>query len=488
MRSKFNIVQLFLLLFLFENLYALRPAAVAGSFYTNNKSQLQTEIKTLLRNAKTFEQKNINALIVPHAGYVFCANVASTAYKTLNKRYKNIFLIGSSHYISFDGASIYNIGDYNTPLGNVKVNKTLATKLIENSQYFTFHKDAHKKEHTLEVQLPFLQTIYGKDINIIPIIIATSNLGTIKSIAKGLSPYFNDDNLFIISTDLSHYPTFDDANSVDKKTLDSLTKNNPQKFVEALAKNEDAKIEALQTSACGWSSLLTLLYITNNKPYKYEILEYKNSAHSKYGDKKKVVGYGAMRVYKSDEFFLTLKEKQELLNIANLSLYQAIANKKKLVVDESKISPKLKEHLGAFVTLHKNKILRGCIGTFGPDKPLYKVIVDMTIESALHDTRFKEVKQSELKDIKIEISVLTPRKKISSLDEIVIGKHGIYIKKGSKTGTYLPHVATEMKWDTKEFVGNCSEEKVGIGYNGYKDAELFIYEAIVFDIKDILKD
>nr|MDA3909071.1 AmmeMemoRadiSam system protein B [Sulfurimonas sp.] len=377
MCSKFKIVQLFLLIFLLQNLHALRPTVVAGSFYTDNKQELQTQVKTLLLDAKTFSKKNINAIIVPHAGYVFSANVASTAYKTLNKKYKNIFLIGSSHYVSFDGASIYNTGDYETPLGNVKVNKTIASRLIQNSKYFTFREDAHKKEHSLEVQLPFLQTIYGDELNIIPIIIATSNIDTIKSIAKSLSPYFNDDHLFIISTDLSHYPTFDDANIVDEKTLDSLTKNSPIKFLEALAKNEDAKIEALQTSACSWSSLLTLLYITNDKPYKYEILDYKNSAYSKYGDKKRVVGYGAMRVYKSNEFFLTLKEKQELLNIANLTLYQAIQKKKRLVIDESKVSAKLKQPLGAFVTLYKNNKLRGCIGTFEPDKPLYKVIVDM---------------------------------------------------------------------------------------------------------------
>ncbi|WP_324172831.1 AmmeMemoRadiSam system protein B [Sulfurimonas sp.] len=487
MRSKLKIVQLFLLLLLFENLHALRPTAVAGSFYIDNKSKLQTEVKTHLKNAKTFELQEINALIVPHAGYIFSANVASTAYKTLNKRYKNIFLIGSSHYVNFNGASVYNIGDYKTPLGNVRVNKTLASKLIQDSKYFTFTPDAHKKEHSLEVQLPFLQTLYGENINIIPIIIATSNLETIKSIAKSLSPHFNDDNLFIISTDLSHYPTFKDANIVDKNILNSLTKNNPQKFIDALAKNKEAKIDALQTSACGWSSLLTLLYMTQDKAYKYDKLEYKNSAHSKYGDKKRVVGYGAMRVYKSDEFFLTSQEKQELLRIANMSLYQAIKNEKRLVIDASKISPKLKQPLGAFVTLHKDNKLRGCIGTFEPDEALYKVIIDMTIASALNDSRFKEVRPNELKNIDIEISVLTPRKKISSLDEIVIGKHGIYIKKGSKTGTFLPHVATQMKWNVEEFVGKCSEEKVGIGFHGYKNAELFIYEAIVFDEKELQK-
>ena len=196
MRSKFKITQLFLVFFLLSNLHALRPSAVAGKFYSKDKTELSSEIKKLLQDAPTQTKQNINAIIVPHAGYVFSADVAATAYKTLNKKYKRIFLIGSSHYVSFNGASIYNIGDYQTPLGTLHVDIDLASKIIQKSSYFRFNPMAHDKEHSLEVQLPFLQTLYGDDLSIIPIIIGTNKTNTIKRIAEVLQPYFNDDNLF----------------------------------------------------------------------------------------------------------------------------------------------------------------------------------------------------------------------------------------------------------------------------------------------------
>ncbi|NOQ31902.1 MAG: AmmeMemoRadiSam system protein B [Helicobacteraceae bacterium] len=482
MCSKLKITQLFLLFLLVENIYALRATSVAGSFYTNDKTKLSTQVKNLLKNSPKQKKESINALIVPHAGYIFSADVAAIAYKSLNNKYKNIFLIGSSHYVNFNGASIYNQGNYQTPLGVVKVNTTLATKLIKSSKEFIYEPNAHKKEHSLEVQLPFLQTIYGEDLNIVPIIIATSEYKTISKIAKTLSPYFNEQNLFVISSDLSHYPSFQDANIQDRKILNAIATNSPENFVKALATAQNSNVKALKTSACGWSSVLTLLYLTKDRPYTYEVLEYKNSAQSKYGDIKRVVGYGAMRIFKQkDEFSLNKSEKKELLKIAKEALDEAIVNNKRLVIDENSVSPKLKESVGAFVTLNKDHKLRGCIGTFEPTMPLYKVVIEMAISAALFDTRFNKVTADELKNIDIEISVLTPRKRIFSLDEITIGKHGIYIKKGTKTGTYLPHVATQMNWNVKEFVESASQEKAKLGKDGYKDAELYIYEAIVFE-------
>ncbi|MCX6076214.1 MAG: AmmeMemoRadiSam system protein B [Campylobacterales bacterium] len=472
---------IFLLLFS-QLLHALpRPAAVAGSFYSSNKEELSTSIKTALQNSKSFPKENINALIVPHAGYIFSGDIAAEAYATLHRKYENIFIIGSSHSMNFNAASIYSAGNYATPLGEIKVNQTIVSELIKDSKYFSFNPEAHKKEHTIEVQLPFLQTIYGDALGIVPIVIATSNLETIQEIAKRLKPYFNEKNLFIISSDLSHYPSYSDANAIDKQTIDSIKSGSPKEFVKTLAKNEDLNIAQLQTSACGWSSILTLLYLTQNAHYKYELLKYKNSGDTSFGDKKRVVGYSALRIFKQNsDFFLNDKEKKELREIARLSLYEATINNNKISIDESRISSKLKEPLGAFVTLYKNGKLRGCIGTFEADEPLYKVVMKMAVASAKFDNRFQEVIPDELKDIEIEISVLTPRKRINFLDEIVLGRHGIYIKKGSKNGTFLPQVASQMNWNVEEFVGNCAKEKAKIGFDGYKDAEIYTFEAIVF--------
>jgi len=260
-----------------QNLNATRPCAVAGSFYSKDKNELSSQLNTLFKDSKTFTKQNVNAIIVPHAGYVFSAKTATTAYKTLHKKYKNIFLIGSSHHVNINGASIYNIGNYETPLGVVKINQTLVSELMAKSNAFTYEENAHTKEHTLEVQLPFLQTIYGDDLNIVPIIMATSELSTIKAVSQALEPYFNDDNLFVISTDLSHYPSYLDANVVDMRTLNSIATNNIKEFIDTIVKNEQSSTDNLQTSACGWSSILTLMHLTQNSNYKYEILEYLNS-------------------------------------------------------------------------------------------------------------------------------------------------------------------------------------------------------------------
>ncbi len=477
----FKVILLFLMVVTMENLNAKRECAAAGTFYSSDAIELSSQIKSLLQNAKTFKEEDVQAIIVPHAGYVFSAQTAAVAFNTLKKRYKNIFLIGSSHHVSFDGASIYSIGNYKTPLGEIQTNHSIVSELMKNP-LFTYNRDAHTKEHTLEVQLPFLQTIYGDELNIVPIIMATQNMESIIEISKILKPYFdNKDNLFVISTDLSHYPDYEDANVVDKRTLNALIKNNPQEFINTIVKNEASNIRGLVTSACGWSSLLVLLNMTKDENYQYEIVEYKNSGDTQYGEKNRVVGYGAVRVYKSsDKFFLTNEEKEELRQLAKLSLYEATINNKRIEIDESSVSPKLKQHLGAFVTLKKEKQLRGCIGQFEPNQPLYKVIIEMAISAAKFDRRFNQVTEDELKDIEIEISVLTPRKKINSIDEIKIGRDGIYIVYGDKNGTYLPQVATDMNWSVEEFVKSCCEEKAGISPSDCKNAQIFTYEAIVF--------
>ncbi len=484
MRFKTKIILLLWMVITMQTLHATRDEAVSGTFYPSNKEELSLLLQNTLTSAKNFKNEEIRAIIVPHAGYVFSAPIAAVAYKTLHKKYKNIFLIGSSHHVNFNGVSIYNQGDYKTPLGVVHVNEEIVKNLIDKYDFITYKPDAHKQEHTLEVQLPFLQTIYENNLQIVPIILATSDLDTIIKLSKALQNYFNDDNLFVISTDLSHYPRYEDAKIADMRTLRAITTNNPQKFIHAIMENEEEHIQGLSTSACGWASILTLLYITEEKNYKYELLEYKNSGDSPYGEKDRVVGYGAIRVYNTknseENFTLNDAEKKELKDIAKLSLYEAVLHNKRINIDASKISPKLKKHLGAFVTLNKEGKLRGCIGRFEPNQALYEVIIDMAIAASRHDTRFSPVTPAELDNIEIEISVLTPRKKVNSVDDVVVSKHGIYIEYEGKNGTYLPQVATDMGWSKEEFVQSCCVDKAGIEPQHCKDATLYVYEAIVF--------
>jgi AmmeMemoRadiSam system protein B/AmmeMemoRadiSam system protein A len=459
----------------------VRESAVAGSFYSNDKSVLQKDLHSYFNDAKTFPKENIQALIVPHAGYVYSAQTAATAYKTLNKKYKNIFLIGSSHHVSINKASIYALGDYKTPLGEVKVNKEIVDELLKNHSLFTYFKDAHTKEHTLEVQLPFLQLLYGNEMQIVPIVLSISSWEQIETIAHTLSPYFNEENLFIISTDLSHYPSYEDAKKVDANTIEGILSGNTQTFISSINKNESLNTPELYTSACGWSSILVLQSLTQKKNYTYELLDYTNSGEKHTKNKERVVGYAAFRIItKEQNSYFTNEEKEQMLFIAKKAIHEATLHENKIAIDENRVLPKLKEKLGAFVTLYKNGELRGCIGRFEPNQPLYNVIVDMAIAAAQHDTRFLKVSPLELENIRIEISVLTPRKKINSISEIEIGKHGVYVQYGKKHGTYLPHVATQMGWSAEEFVKSCAIEKAQITPTELPKAELFTYEAIVF--------
>ena len=132
------------------------------------------------------------------------------------------------------------------------------------------------------------------------------------------------------------------------------------------------------------------------------------------------------------------------------------------------------------MSLHKHGRLRGCIGHFGEDYPLHEIVAEMARAAAFEDPRFMPVTRDELDDIDIEISVLTPMRRIKSLDEFELHRHGIYIKKGRRSGTFLPQVADEVNWTKEEFVGHCSQDKAGLGWDGWRDAELYIYEAIVF--------
>jgi len=466
-----------------------RQPCVAGRFYPSDPRELTNEIEAYFNEALPKNTENVLAIITPHAGYVYSGLVAASSFNQIdpNKEYEHIFIIGSSHRTYFEGASIYSKGNYETPLGTVKVDLELANQLIDDNKVFTFNKEAHLQEHSLEVQVPFLQLKMKKDFKIVPIVMGTQSEKTVAKVAMALKPYFNDRNLFVISSDFSHYPPYDDAVKVDKATAKAIASNSPDSFLATIRENDRKLIDNLQTSICGWTSVLTLLEMTEDmEGIEIVPLQYLNSGDASFGDKSGVVGYWSIAVTqkkKSDEndFSLTMEDKINLLHIARRTIDEYIVTGLTPKIDTSGFSETIKTPAGAFVSLHKQGALRGCIGSFTPEKPLYLVVQDMAISAATKDYRFSRVKESELKKIDIEISVLTPMIKIDSIDKIVLGRHGIYIKKGMNRGTFLPQVATSTGWDLEEFLGHCAKDKARIGWDGWKDAEIFTYEALVFD-------
>ncbi len=469
-----------------EQSFVNRKTCVAGQFYSAGKKELNSDLSRFFSGAGKVEVANLNAIISPHAGYVFSGGVAASAFSQVDpeKKYEYVFVLAPSHRMSFDGASIYWQGNYETPLGEIAVARDLGYRLWQKHKVFQFGSESHIQEHSLEVQLPFLQFWLKKDFLLVPIVIGTQNAATCKKIAEILKPYFNANNLFVISSDFSHYPSYEDACHVDSESAQQILLNDPEKLLGYIRHSEDEKFNGLATRMCGLGPVLTLLYMTDkNKDLEYKLLAYKNSGDSEYGDHARVVGYNAIGVFSKVEeygFYISGEEKEMLLKIARQTLVNALNPSNKEVFVPEKLTEKLNEPLGAFVSLYKKGDLRGCIGRFNPEMPLYKVVQEMAVAAATQDHRFNSVEFAELADIRIEISVLTPMRKISDINEIEMGKHGIYIKRGYSGGTFLPQVADKTGWTREEFLGHCARDKAGIGWDGWKNAEIFTYEAIVF--------
>jgi MEMO1 family protein len=465
-----------------------REAQFAGQFYPGSKVELTNQLKSFFEEAKkpgpdSDKNQYLQAIIVPHAGYVFSGQVAATAFNRIpeNADYKRIFVLASSHRYSFNGAAVYCSGNYKTPLGEIKVDNTLSKELVNNSAWFLDHPEAHENEHSLEVQLPFLQHKLGNHFLLMPIIMGTHDPEICKKIAEVLKPWLTSENLWVISTDFSHYPDYDDACKVDELTASAICSNQPEKLQSVLKENRKLNIGNLATSLCGWTSVLTLLYMTENQNYTFEKIYYQNSGDSKkYGSKNRVVGYWSIAVYdKQKEFAISEKEKKELLQKARNSIAGFVKTGKKGTPVPPKSSGILNEITGAFVSIYVDGKLRGCIGGFARENTLNDVVQQMAV-SASCDRRFSSIEPEELDKMELEISVLSPLKKIESINEIELGKHGVYIKKDINTGTFLPQVAAKTGWNLEEFLGHCSRDKAGIGWDGWKDADIFIYEAIVF--------
>jgi len=463
-----------------------RMPAVAGTFYPATNIALKNQISILFENVTESSEAEVAALIVPHAGYVFSGGVAASAYAKLNRqaRYKNIFIIGRSHRKYFEGVSIYPKGHYTTPSGDVKINEETTSQLTDKHRFIYYDEEADRAEHSLEVQLPFLQYWLYNDFQIVPLIIGSDDPGIYEKLAEALKPWFNPENLFVISTDFSHYPNYETACETDAETADTIIANDSEKLKECCNRNRRLSGKNLQTGLCGAAAVQTLLHLTQNNPdISIKKIAYKNSGDVPEGDKKRVVGYWAIVVNRNKtDIRITAEDKLALLKLARESITRyLIHTKNETTVPGSSVI--MKEHLGAFVTLKKEGKLRGCIGRFDPSTPLYQTITEMAVAAATHDSRFEPVKTNELDQVEIEISILTPLNKIESIDEIQPGKHGIYIKKGIFSGTFLPQVASETGWTKEEFLGHCSRDKAGIGWDGWKTAELYTYEAIIFGEK-----
>jgi AmmeMemoRadiSam system protein A len=173
-------------------------------------------------------------------------------------------------------------------------------------------------------------------------------------------------------------------------------------------------------------------------------------------------------------------EKEDLLRLARQAIEESVNPHQRRFSSQPPTEWALQTKCGVFVSLYVDEELRGCIGTFSEEETLCENLRNMAVSAATTDNRFEPILPEELFRLIIEISVLTPRTRIYDSSEIEIGKHGIYMVRGMNRGTLLPQVAVKQNWDAEQLLGNCSRYKAGMGWNGWKTAELYTYEAIIF--------
>ncbi|MBM4137848.1 MAG: AmmeMemoRadiSam system protein B, partial [Nitrospira sp.] len=443
-----------------------KEPAVAGTFYPAQKDTLREMIDEFLSKAQkgSYSGKLI-ALISPHAGYQYSGQVAAYSYKQLEKKdIRTVILIGPSHHKAFNGVSVYTKGKFRTPLGDVKINENLAGRLINEKADVVFNHDAFEREHSIEVQIPFLQRVL-KDFTIVPILIGSPTKQSFQYLTEKLTEILRKDEkaIMVASTDLSHYHDYETASVMDSKMIDAVERMSMEDIERNLVKRE--------AEMCGAYPVLFTMAVARMLGANYGLLyTYANSGDVT-GDKGRVVGYAAMGIYKSE---LTKEEKEELLSLAKNTIINYVTNGK-IPGGEIK-NPKFRANGATFVTIKKNGNLRGCIGNIQPVMPLYESVIKNAISACSSDPRFPPMNKEDIKDMDVEISILSPLLSLRDVKDIQIGRHGLVIRKGMQSGLLLPQVATEFGWDRDTFLEHICL-KAGLPKDAWKDAELYIFTA-----------
>jgi AmmeMemoRadiSam system protein B/AmmeMemoRadiSam system protein A len=453
----------------------VRKPVVAGAFYDGDRAALAARIDGYLSAVKDLPpiSGDVRAIVCPHAGYVYSGPTAAYAYKLVQgKPYKTVIVIGTSHQYALDGASIYLKGGFETPLGVVPVDEELASSIAKSSG-FSYVAEAHAKEHSVEVQVPFIQRVLP-DAKIVPIVLGYPTRRNVYSLANGIAKACGEKKVLIIaSTDLSHYLSKADANSLDAKTIALVRNNNADTLITKCLNGENIM--------CGGGGVAaTLIALKKAGQPQVEVLRYSDSSEAS-GDESHVVGYLAAAItvgQPAAEFSLSAEEKKELLRLARQAV-QTFVTEKKVIAYETQ-DPNLLAERGAFVTLKKRGELRGCIGFIEPVASLCETVIQTAIYAATEDTRFTPVRPEELGDLEVEVSVLTPLKKIDNPRVVQVGKHGLVISMGRNRGLLLPQVPVENNWDRETFLDQACV-KAGLPPDAWKKgAEISVFEAIVF--------
>jgi AmmeMemoRadiSam system protein B/AmmeMemoRadiSam system protein A len=452
---------------------SVQEPVVAGRFYPAQPKELKTMVRSFLDAAgKPKVKGEIYGLVAPHAGYVYSGPAAGHAYNEIQgKRYEVIVIIAPSHTASVAGVSVLDMDAYRTPLGDVPIDREAVGALIKKVPWIKHTPALFAREHSMEVHLPFLQTALAPGYGIVPVVMGSPSPDLAAAFAEVLANQFRGRKvLYVASSDMSHYLPYKQANKKDTGTLDIISNGEIETLVRQCSTRE--------SELCGLGPVQVMMHLAKKMGIEGgTVLKYQNSGDTA-GDRNRVVGYGSI-AFVNPKGDLSFSDKQGLLTLARSTLHAYVNDRERpeLIPD----SPALKEQGAAFVTLKSRGQLRGCIGQLRATMPLYRSVVEMTVSSCSRDMRFTPVKPEELANIRLEISVLSPFMKVGGIDEIEVGRDGLYLTYMGRSGVLLPQVPEEQGWDRDEYMKEIAR-KAGLPDKTWEKpgAELYRFTAQVF--------
>lgn len=460
-------ILLLLLLILFPGCSnTVKEPSVAGTFYPAGDHDLKVMVNVFLTRAEAVPvQGRLVSLIAPHAGYQYSGQVAAYSYTHLQERdIRKVILIGPSHRMAFQGASVYAKGYLKTPLGRIRIDEKTARMLIDEKAHVRFDAGAFDQEHSLEVQLPFLQQTL-KDFTVVPVLIGSLTRESFQHLTEKLAEILSKDvrAILIASTDLSHYHEYEKARTKDGRTIDAIERM----AVEDL----DRLVRTGEGEMCGAGPVIVTLVVSRSLGATNGVLyRYANSGDVT-GDRRSVVGYASMGLYRSG---LSPEDRARLLSLAQQTITAYVSTGK---IPEVRVEDRRLAAQGAtFVSIYRKGYLRGCIGNIQPVIPLYRSVMQNALSACSQDSRFPPVAAEELADIEVEISVLSPLQPVRDVNAIEVGRHGLFIMQGSQSGLLLPQVAEQLQWDRNMFLEQVSL-KAGLPKDAWKTARLFTFTA-----------
>ncbi len=460
----------------------IRPSAIAGSWYPADPDELAQMIDEMLAAVEAVDGEPV-ALIVPHAGYAYSGPVAAYGFGQLEGvGYDVAIVVASDHQAPISAPiSVWAEGGFETPLGVAPVDVELAQALLEADPRITFDAAAHENEHPIEIELPFIQRACP-GCSIVPVLMGVADEETVKTLAEALLAVLRDTDkrvVVVASSDLSHYPTYDDALVADGATLSAIETGDPARVRETVVALMAADFPNLETCACGEGPIRVAMHVARElEARQVTLLRYANSGDSPNGDRQRVVGYGAAMFWRYEPPPLAQVQREELLALARATIAEYLETDS--LPDYETDDPLLARRSGVFVTLKEHGVLRGCIGHTHANLPLYQAVQQMAVSAATADPRFPPLTTEGLHDVSVEISVLAPFRRVTDVEQIRVGEHGLMIYKGNRRGLLLPQVPVEQGWDRAEYLDNLCQ-KAGLAVDCWQEgATLYAFTALVF--------